>query len=292
MELSRRTFFKVAGVAGATAVAGGRLEASPQVVPAAGAAAMLVDTTRCAGCRACEAACAEVNGLPAPVASPAAGTRVTDTSHFTVVSRYLPSPDGAPHFVKRQCNHCLEPGCASACPVKAIEKTPEGPVVYHRDRCMGCRYCMMACPFEIPKYEYEKAVPYVRKCEFCAERQARGLAPACASVCPSGALTFGPREDLIEEARTRIYQHPDRYVHHVYGEHEVGGLSWLYLSDVLFDRIGLQTDLGKHGFAELTQASLAAVPFVITLWPPFLMALYTFAKRREEAGSVEEADHE
>ncbi len=291
MDLSRRTFFKVAGVTGATALAGGRLEASPQEVPGADAAAMLVDTTRCVGCRACEAACAEANGLGPPVAAPAAGTRATDTDHFTVVSEYAPAADGTLRFVKRQCNHCLEPGCASACPVKAIEKTAAGPVVYHKDRCMGCRYCMMACPFEVPKYQYEKAVPYVRKCEFCAERQAQGLAPACASVCPSGALTFGSRKDLIEEARLRIYQHPDRYVHHVYGEHEVGGLSWLYLSDVPFDRIGMRTDLGLHGFAEMTQASLAAVPFVITLWPPLLMALYTFAKRREDAGAGE-ADHE
>jgi formate dehydrogenase iron-sulfur subunit len=290
MELSRRTFFKVAGVAGATGLAGGRLEASPQTVAGAGASAVLVDTTRCIGCRACEAACSEVNRLPAPIGDPQAGTRKTDSRTFTVVSA-MSGPGGESHFVKQQCNHCLEPGCASACPVKAIEKTATGPVVYHEDRCIGCRYCMLACPFEIPKYEYEKAAPYVRKCEFCAERQARGLQPACASVCPSGALTFGTRAELIEEARTRIYQNPDRYVHHVYGEHEVGGTSWLYLSDVTFDQIGLRTDLGLHGFAELTQASLAAVPFVITLWPPFLMALYTFSKRREDAAH-EEASHE
>ena len=292
MNLSRRTFFKVATVAGATGLAGGRLEASPQVVAGADLQAMLVDTTRCVGCRSCEAACAEVNHLPAPPDEVPEGLRQTGTEAFTVVSTFTPADGREPRSVKRQCNHCLEPGCASACPVKAIEKTASGPVVYHRDRCIGCRYCMMACPFEIPKYEYEKAVPYVRKCEFCHDRQAQGLPTACAEACPTGALTFGTRAELIEEARTRIYQNPDSYVHHIYGEHEAGGLSWLYIGDRPFDEIGLRTDLGHHGFAELTQASLAAVPFVITLWPPFLMALYTFSTRREQvAAASEEVTH-
>ncbi len=292
MELSRRTFFKVATVAGATGLAGGRLDASPQMVRGAELHSMLVDTTRCVGCRSCEAACADANGLPAPPDDVPEGLRETRTGSFTVVSTFTPADGREPRSVKRQCNHCLEPGCASACPVKAIEKTPTGPVVYHKDRCIGCRYCMLACPFEIPKYEYEKATPYVRKCEFCFERQAQGLPTACGEACPTGALTFGGREELIEEARTRIYQNPDRYVHHIYGEHEVGGTSWLYLSDRPFDEIGLRTDLGIHGFAELTQASLAAVPFVITLWPPFLMALHMFSTRRDQAvDDPREASH-
>ena len=283
MKLSRRTFFKVATVAGATGLAGGRLDASPQSVPGAELRSMLVDTTRCIGCRSCEAACAEAHGLPAPPDEVPVGLRETSAQAFTVVDTFVPTDGKEPRSIKRQCNHCLEPGCASACPVKAIEKTATGPVVYHEDRCIGCRYCMLACPFEMPKYQYEEAVPYVRKCDFGAERQAQGLPTACAEACPTGALTIGTREELIEEARTRIYQNPDRYVHHIYGEHEAGGLSWLYLSDRKFDEIGLPTGLGVHGFAELTQASLAAVPFVITLWPPFLMALYTFSRQREQA---------
>ena len=294
MDLSRRMFFKVAGVAGATAVA-----ARPAVAAAAETAspdvrAVLVDTTRCVGCRACEAACAEANGLPGPVGEPAVGMRrVTDPRTFTVVNAFAPKQSPAMRFVKTQCNHCLQPGCASACPVKALEKTASGPVVYHKDRCIGCRYCMLACPFEVPKYTYDQAIPYVKKCEFCPSRQAEGKGPACASVCPSGALQFGTRGALLEEARTRIYTTPDRYVRHVYGEHEVGGTSWLYLSDVPFEQIGLRTDLGIHGFAELTQVSLAAVPLVMTLWPPFLMALYTFSRSREDAAKTtgEEAHH-
>ena len=294
MDLSRRTFFKIAGVASATAVAGRPAVASAAETASPDGRAVLVDTTRCIGCRACEAACAEANGLPGPVGEPTVGKRrVTEPRAFTVVNAFAPRQAPATRFVKTQCNHCLQPGCASACPVKALEKTASGPVVYHKDRCIGCRYCMLACPFEVPKYTYDKAIPYVKKCEFCPDRQAAGKAPACASVCPSGALQFGVRGELLEEARTRIYTTPDRYVHHIYGEHEVGGTSWLYLSDAPFDQIGLRTDLGIHGFAELTQVSLAAVPLVMTLWPPFLMALYTFSRTREQAAETtgEEVHH-
>ena len=296
MNLSRRTFFKIAGVAGATAVAGRPVVATATATASRDMRAVLVDTTRCIGCRACEAACAEANGLPGLAAEPAVGTRrVTEPGAFTVVNAFAPKQVPGMRFVKTQCHHCLQPGCASACPVKALEKTASGPVVYHPDRCIGCRYCMLACPFEVPKYTYDKAVPYVKKCEFCPDRQAAGNAPACTSVCPSGALQFGLRGDLLEEARTRIYTAPDRYVHHIYGEHEVGGTSWMYLSDVPFDEIGLRTDLGIHGFAELTQVSLAAVPLVMTLWPPFQMALYTFSRTRERAAeaetTAEEAHH-
>jgi Fe-S-cluster-containing dehydrogenase component len=285
MDVSRRTFFKIAGVAGAVGLAGRPAAAQGATLGPPDACAMLVDTTKCIGCRACEAACAEANGLPGPTGDLVAGTRrITDQRTFTVVNAYAREGGAEPRFVKTQCNHCLEPGCASACPVKALEKTSAGPVVYHADRCIGCRYCMLACPFEVPKYEYDKAAPYVRKCEFCAARQAAGKQPACVSVCPSGALQFGMRSALLEEARTRIYTNAGRYVHHIYGEHEVGGTSWLYLSDVPFERLGLRTDLGTEGFAELTQVSLAAVPLVMTLWPPFLMALYTFSLSREAHG--------
>lgn len=291
MELSRRTFFKVAGVASATAVAGRSAEAAAATTASPDARAVLVDTTRCVGCRACEAACAEANGLAGPVGEPVVGTRrVTNPSAFTVVNAFSPTRAPATRFVKTQCNHCLQPGCASACPVKALEKTANGPVVYHGERCIGCRYCMLACPFDVPKYTYDRAVPYVKKCEFCPDRQAAGKKPACVSVCPSGALQFGSRSSLLEEARKRIYTSGDRYVRHIYGEHEVGGTSWMYISDAPFEQIGLREDLGIHGFAELTQVSLAAVPLVMTLWPPFLMALYTFSQSRHRA--AEKPDQE
>jgi Fe-S-cluster-containing dehydrogenase component len=198
-----------------------------------------------------------------------------------------PGRDGEARYAKTQCMHCVDPACASACPVRALEKLPSGPVVYHAERCMGCRYCMVSCPFGVPKYEYDKAVPYVRKCTFCAERQARGELPACVEACPAEALLFGDREELLETARTRIYQEPGRYVHHIYGEHEAGGTSWLYITDVPFEHLALPEGVRNASYPALTGGALAAVPFVMTLWPPLLMGLYTFSKARREAEQPE-----
>ena len=300
MKLNRRTFFKVAGTAGAVALAPAKASArtSEAAVLDADRRGVLVDTTKCIGCRACEAACAEANTLPGPAslddAAVFAAPRRTDTTSFTVVNKAAVSAPA--RFVKQQCMHCVEPACASACLARALDKTPSGPVVYHKDRCLGCRYCMVACPFEVPKYEYEKALPYVRKCTFCAERQAKGEAPACTSVCPSGALTFGLRNQLLDTARERLYAKDSPYVRHIFGENEVGGTSWMYITDIPFERLGFSTELGTYAYSSLTQASLAAVPFVLTLWPPLLMGIYSFSKRRNQVGAHgtddrEEADH-
>lgn len=303
MKLTRRTFFKVAGAAGATGLAGRETDAAVRV-PGANARAMLVDTTRCVGCRSCEAACAEVNGLPTSPDATTDARRTTDAYRFTVVNEATaPAPDGSPRFAKTQCFHCVDPSCASACLVQALEKTPAGPVVYHPDRCLGCRYCMVACPFDAPKYEYDRPIPYVKKCEFCVDRQQQGLAPACVEACPTGALQFGTRAELLEEARFRIYQNPDRYVRHIYGEHEVGGTSWLYLADVPFETLGLREEVGTDRYPQFTWPFLSAVPLVLTLWPPFLMGLYAFTRARgqtpggapqhaEAAAGESEAHHE
>jgi Fe-S-cluster-containing dehydrogenase component len=292
MKLGRRGFFKVAavtaGAAGATAasasaVGAGTVEDGPGV---------LVDTTLCVGCRGCEAACAETNKLPPPNPDDKVmdAPRETEPQVFTVVNKAEKAP-GEARFAKRQCLHCLAPGCAGACPVKALEKLPSGPVVYDESKCMGCRYCMVACPFEIPKYEYDALAPRVRKCTFCADRQAQGLKPACTEVCPSGALTFGKRSELLEVAKTRIYQNPGRYVHHVYGEREAGGTSWLYISDVDFEKLAMRTNVPDRPIPNLVSGALSAPPFVMTLWPPLLMGLYVFSKRRDEVPANEKEDH-
>jgi formate dehydrogenase iron-sulfur subunit len=302
MKLNRRLFLKVAGAAGAVAA-----------VPTAAASAstgeaaainnarrgVLVDTTKCVGCRACEAACTETNHQPEPARldDPAVfkAVRTTDTRHYTVVNAANAGvgANAAPaRFIKRQCMHCVEPACASACLVRALDKTPTGPVVYYKDRCLGCRYCMVACPFSVPKYEYDSPTPFVQKCTFCADRQARGEAPACTAVCPSGALTFGLRNDLIETARERLYAKGSTYVRHIFGETEVGGTSWIYITDIPFEKLGLPGDLGTYAYSSLTQASLAAVPFVLTLWPPLLMGMYTFSKRRDQVAAQEAAAKE
>jgi Fe-S-cluster-containing dehydrogenase component len=287
MNLNRRNLIKIAGAAGAAAgmTAAGRALASTTTRGAAkDAVGVLVDTTRCVGCRACEAACSEANALAAPEKpgddAVFAGRRRTGPTAFTVVNKSAAkSPAGEERYAKTQCMHCVTPACASGCVVKALEKTAAGPVVYHEGRCLGCRYCMIACPFGVPKYEYTKAAPLVRKCTFCAARQDKGLPPACTDACPSGALTFGKRADLLEEARTRIYQNPAKYVHEIYGEDEAGGTSWLYISDVSSASLALPQDIVKKSYPEMADGALSAVPFVVTLWPPLLMGLYTFSKR-------------
>lgn len=287
MNLNRRNLIKIAAATGAAAgasLAGGALASATTRGAARDAVGVLVDTTRCVGCRGCEAACSEANALAAPEKPGDDGVfaarRRTGPTSFTVVNKSAAkSPAGEERYAKTQCMHCVTPACASGCVVKALEKTASGPVVYHADRCLGCRYCMIACPFGVPKYEYTKAAPLVRKCTFCAARQEKGLPPACTDACPSGALTFGKRSDLLEEARTRIYQNPSKYVHEIYGEDEAGGTSWLYISDVSSASLALPQDVVKKSYPEMADGALSAVPFIVTLWPPLLMGLYTFSKR-------------
>jgi formate dehydrogenase iron-sulfur subunit len=200
MKISRRDLLKLAGAAGAATVA------VPSLARASGAAAqakgLLIDTTLCVGCRGCEAACGEANALPEPkMAGDRAvfeSRRATEPQVFTVVNRVQKEAEGQrTGYAKTQCMHCLEPACASACLARALDKTPEGPVVYHKERCLGCRYCMMACPFEVPRFEYDSQAPRIRKCQFCAERQKEGKLPACAEACPTGAIQFGARGELL-----------------------------------------------------------------------------------------------
>jgi Fe-S-cluster-containing dehydrogenase component len=297
MKLSRRTFFK-AGAAGITTLAASAApaEASPKLVVAPDAKGVLVDTTLCVGCRTCEGACSEANHLPEPAMlgdeKVFETRRTTGPRTFTVVNRA--DAKEVERYAKTQCMHCIDPACVSACPGRALEKTVGGPVTYDGTRCLGCRYCMVACPFDVPKFEYESAVPYVKKCTFCAERQKDGQMPACAENCPTGALKFGDRAALLEEARTRIYQNPDKYVHHIYGEHEAGGTSWLYISDLPLERLGLKGGLDPTAYPELSQTALAAVPMVLTLWPPVLMGLYAINRRRAEVAreNAEESSHD
>ncbi len=207
--------------------------------------AVLVDLARCVGCRRCEWACAGANGNPhGPMGecddqSVFAQRRNPSTDQFCVVNRLPRSTDDSqPIFAKIQCMHCEHPPCVSACLVGAMRKDPSGPVTYDASRCIGCRYCMVACPFERLTYEFEsRLTPRVRKCEFCQHRTARGELPACVEICPVEALQYGRRRDLLRIAHERIAAHPDRYVDHVYGEVEGGGTSWLYLSPVTFETL-------------------------------------------------------
>lgn len=220
---------------------------------------VLVDLTRCVGCRRCEWACAEANDNPHgdlkdyDDGSVLAFRRKPTAAQFCIVNRVPPGPgDEAPQHIKVQCMHCEHPPCVSACLVGAMRKDPSGPVYWDGSRCIGCRYCMVACPFERLAYEYDRKVtPRVRKCELCRHRTEKGQVPACVEICPVEALQYGRRADLLRIAHERIGDHPDRYVDRVYGEFEGGGTSWLYLSGRPFE------ELARAGFPALPDRSPA-----------------------------------
>jgi formate dehydrogenase iron-sulfur subunit len=185
--------------------------------------------------------------------------------------------------------HCEEPACASVCPVGALHKTSEGPVVYDEDKCLGCRYCMAACPFGIPKYEWSKNVPRVRKCILCYERLVRrGKPTACASVCPTGATTFGERSDLIAEAQRRIDGEPGRYLRHIFGVQEAGGTSVLYISPVDFDKLGMPVALRSASYPQLTWSVLSRLPKVVSVSGVAMAGVWWIMNRRETV-PIEEA---
>ena len=254
---------------------------------------VLTDVTKCIGCRRCEEACSKVNHLPAPASVD--DTSVMNTIRrpsavaWTVVNRY--GDDNGVQYRKTQCMHCLEPACASACFVKAFTKNPDGSVTYDASLCVGCRYCMVACPFNIPGYTYNKVLaPVVQKCTMCHDRQQQGLIPGCVEVCPTGALLFGKRKDLLKIAHQRINEHPERYIDHVYGEHEMGGTAWLTLSNVRFEEVGLREDLGTKAAGEYTAGILGVVPMVVGFWPVLLGGAYFITKRKEEIAAEEQAE--
>jgi formate dehydrogenase iron-sulfur subunit len=185
-------------------------------------------------------------------------------------------------FTKYQCMHCNIPACANACPVGALTKTAEGPVVYDDGKCIGCRYCMVACPFGVPAYEWEDPMPWVRKCTFCADRLSQGLIPACVNACPAGALKFGKRTELIVEARERIAAEPTKYINHIYGENERGGTSWLYLSPVPFEELGLP-NLGSEPVTVNVERAMSAVLPVLFGVAATMTGIYLLIQRRQKA---------
>lgn len=237
---NRRNFLKSAGLLTATiaGVSAKPAKAAPENILSEDRMGVLVDTTACIGCRNCEWACKEAHNLPAgdlrsyEDKSVFKQMRRPSSSALTVVNQY----EHEEHFnnpinLKVQCMHCDHPACVSACIVGAFSKKENGSVVWDTSKCIGCRYCMVACPFQVPTFEYDKALdPDIRKCDFCFERTKEGKLPACVDICPVEALTYGPRSELIKIAREKIKKYSDRYIDCIYGENEVGGTSWLYLA--------------------------------------------------------------
>ena len=241
--------------------------------------ALLYDATICIGCKLCEQACAAQNQLPY---NDTVGAENEQSEHkFTVV---LSKGD---KFMRRLCMNCGDPACVSACPVAALQKTAAGPVIYEADRCMGCRYCMIACPFEVPKYEWGKALPLVRKCTMCPDRVAAGKQTACAEICPTGATKFGDRDALIAEAEQRIRENPGKYVNHIYGLNEVGGTSVLLLSSVPFEEFGYRADLVTEPMPMLTYRVLTHVPDIVSLGTVLLGGIWWITNRRADVAAAE-----
>jgi len=275
--MNRRGFLKLSGAAGAAA-AGCRRAAAELPESAQEFTGVLVDTTRCIGCRSCEVACSLEHGnfVPNPENDDALeSVRDTSETQWTVVNRHRTSKGDV--YVKKQCMHCWQPACAAACLTNAMYKTRQGPVIWRSDKCMGCRFCMVSCPFDIPKFEYDSWNPRLQKCTLCFERLQEGRKPACVEACPTDALMFGPKRQLMEIARIRIYNHPDDYVHQIYGEHEVGGTGWLYLAAVPFEELGFRTDLGTTPYPEYTRDFLYGVPLVLFGLPALLLGLRLMA---------------
>ena len=244
----RRALLKILGAGGAItggAVASVAAEEHPaHPVAPPDAVSMFYDNTICTGCKACMVACSEANGLPPDTAlSEGLWHMPLDLNSKTKnIIKLYQEPEGEGFaYVKRQCMHCLDPACVTGCPFGALKKNQWGAVTWESSLCIGCRYCEVACPFDVPKFEWDRWNPKIVKCEFCFDQRLKqNQQPACTAVCPTGAVIFGKRSDLLATAKERIAASPGKYFENrVYGEHEAGGTQVLYLSSVAFDKIGL-----------------------------------------------------
>lgn len=263
---------------------------------------VLIDITKCIGCKACQVACKQWNDLPPTIpnfSNDMSYPPQTDAYNYTqVMHRFVEKDDDViMRYAKRQCMHCLDPACVSACFSKALQKDKDtGATIYFGHLCVGCRYCMMACPFSVPKYEWNQRFPLVSKCKFCLDpedarydRMRANQTPACLAVCPTGCLKYGERDDLLKEAWSRINDNP-KYIKHVYGEKEVGGTSWMYISDVPFEKLGFNTKLTNRALPEYSHDFLKWTPYVIVGWGSLLTILYHYTKRRHKVAEESQKD--
>lgn len=286
-RLSRRQFLQRLG-GGAAALTVAWLAAmetttAEAIAPAANTWGMLIDVTRCVGCNSCALACQEANQLPSFGTIP---TGLAKDVYTFVDPRKGTNRAGesALYYVKRQCMHCLDAACVSACPAAAMYRSSLGAVVYRPERCLGCRYCQVACPFGVPRFDWDNGLtPRISKCWLCFDRLQQGRVPACSAACPTGALRFGRRDELLAQAHAQIATHPDRYIDHVYGESEVGGTSILYLSAVPFEQLGLPTDLPQEAPPRATARIMATLPLVIAGVATAMTGAAIYTHRREGA---------
>jgi len=262
MSMDRRTLLKGLAVAGAGAAVGSTpAKASEGMEAPADAVGMLYDATRCIGCRACVTACKTANDLPGNLYDPPNDLN-GDTKN--IIKKY--EVDGeVQSYMKAQCMQCIDPGCVSACMIGAFKKREYGIITWDGTRCIGCRYCQVACPYTIPKFQWASNNPKIVKCELCLHiihdpvtgKLREGAVPGCCQVCPKEAVIFGKYTDLLADAKNRVASHPDRYwgpdgKAKIFGEHDGGGTQVLYLASVDFEKLGLPP-LGEEGSAQLAR---------------------------------------
>lgn len=294
MALTRRNFLKACGASAAMVGLGAKfappmLETPPHAVPTAPAAAkgILIDTTRCVGCRLCQQTCKQANNLPA---DDVPATYLSATTLSVIDMKNISPTAGKPLIkpVKRQCMHCQDAACVAVCPVGALYKKENGCVGYDADKCIGCRYCMTACPFGVPKYDWNSAAPKINKCaQGCMANNPGADRPACVQVCPNNALTYGNRTDLIAMGKDRIAKDPGKYVNHIYGEKEIGGTSMMYLSGTPFEQLGFRTDLPQTPLPRYTTDVMEKVPWVLVTVASLLSGIAWWTHRTEEPKLVQ-----
>jgi formate dehydrogenase beta subunit len=282
MSISRRDFLKVAGLAAGSALAFPQAASASTGTNSEDHVAMLYDATICVGCNACTNACRQWNETTPELDARGTYDAPTELSADTYTLIQLYQGEDEYSFVKRQCMHCVDPACVSGCPVQALQKTSAGPVTYDLDRCIGCRYCMYACPFHVPRFDWDTArFPVIAKCHFCYESRIQtGIGgPACADRCPTGALTWGKRGDLLTEAQSRIDENPGHYVNYIYGKDDVGGTSVIYLSHVPFEKLGLE-DLGTDPVPLISEQTSSIVLPTIFVGGPLILAAVRYIHNR------------
>lgn len=249
--------------------------------------AILTDITECIGCLECVNACKRENHLDMDVPRKWQRNDGLSADNWTSILR-----KPGPRYVRKHCRHCLEPACASACPVGALHKTEQGAVVYDKDKCIGCRYCMMACPYGVPRYDWDAPVPYIRKCIMCYGRLEKGKEPACTEACPMGATMFGERDDLLELAHERIEKWEGTYIDHVWGETEVGGTSVMYISDINLDFLSYLADPGTTPLPETTRMAMKAVPFAFAGMGGLMYGINWIVRRRMKLADGEQTNED
>jgi Fe-S-cluster-containing dehydrogenase component len=323
---TRREFLKgvlasgAAATACAAAVPALARETKPRPPEALG---LLYDATLCVGCKACVAACKEANNNPAEfsTADHLWDTPLDTSGHtFNLIKMYrngtMDVKDQEMNgyaFMKTSCMHCGDPSCVSACPVSAMTKDPvTGVVGYNADKCIGCRYCVVACPFGIPKYQYDSPTGRIGKCELCRHRTKDGHYSACAEVCPTGATLYGKTSDLLIEAKRRIalkpgqparfprgklggvdqsYEAPaGKYLQHVYGEKEYGGTQVLKLSAVNFEKVGMP-NLPPDAAAAMSE-TIQHTLYGNLIMPFAVLGAMTYVAKRNVKPDDESSDRE